>query len=117
MLKDRTGRASLAAGGAAALLASACCLGPLVLVTLGVSGAWIGHLVALEPYRPIFIAVAVAAMALAWRRIFRPLGKCSPGEVCATTPVRRLYKVLFWLTATLVVIGALFPYLMILWFY
>jgi len=33
----------------AALLASACCLGSPVLITLGVSGAWIGSLTALEP--------------------------------------------------------------------
>ncbi|EMR15037.1 mercuric transport protein, partial [Klebsiella quasipneumoniae] len=30
-----------------------CCLGPLVLIALGFSGAWIGNLTVLEPYRPI----------------------------------------------------------------
>ena len=41
------GRGALAAGGLAAILASTCCLGPLVLVTLGFSGAWIGNLTVL----------------------------------------------------------------------
>jgi len=41
-LKGGTG--VLAAGGIAAILASTCCLGPLVLVLLGFSGAWIGNL-------------------------------------------------------------------------
>ena len=50
--ESRTGRGSLVAGGIAAVLASACCLGPLVLIALGVSGPWIGNLAALEPYRP-----------------------------------------------------------------
>jgi hypothetical protein len=54
---DRTGSGALLAGGLAAILASTCCLGPLVLVALGLSGAWIGNLTLLEPYRPFFIAV------------------------------------------------------------
>ena len=62
MRTPKTGRGPLAAGGVAALLASACCLGPLVLITLGVSGAWISNLAALEPYRPLFIGVALVAM-------------------------------------------------------
>lgn len=72
MTESQTGRGALVGGGLAAILASACCLGPLVLVTLGFSGAWIGNLTALEPYRPLFIGVALVAMGFAWRRIYRP---------------------------------------------
>lgn len=79
-----TGRGALLAGGLAAILASTCCLGPLLLVALGFSGAWIGNLMALEPYRPIFIGAALVAMSFAWRRIYRPAQDCKPGEVCAT---------------------------------
>ena len=61
MPESKPGRGSLLAGGVAALLASACCLGPLVLVVLGFSGAWIGNLTALEPYRPWFLAAALVA--------------------------------------------------------
>lgn len=46
------------AGMAGALLASSCCIAPLVLVTLGVSGAWIGALSAMAPYQPLFAASA-----------------------------------------------------------
>ena len=42
MTESQNGRGALAAGGLAAILASTCCLGPLVLVALGFSGAWIG---------------------------------------------------------------------------
>ena len=63
MADPSNGRGALAAGGLAAILASTCCLGPLVLITLGFSGAWIGNLTALEPYRPIFIGVALVALA------------------------------------------------------
>jgi mercuric ion transport protein len=89
----------LAAGGLAAILASTCCLGPLVLVALGFSGAWIGNLTVLEPYRPIFIGAALVALFFAWRRIFRPAHACKPGEVCAIPQVRTTYKLIFWIVA------------------
>ena len=73
MSEPNNGRTALFAGGLAAILASTCCLGPLVLITLGFSGAWIGNLTALEPYRPIFIGVALVALFFAWRRIYRPV--------------------------------------------
>ena len=92
MSEPKSGRGSLIAGGVAAVLASACCLGPLVLIALGVSGAWIGNLAALEPYRPWFIGAALVAMVFAWRRIYRPAQDCQPGDVCAVPQVRTTYK-------------------------
>lgn len=103
-------RFTLAAGALAAVLASACCLGPLLLLTLGISGAWIGTLTALEPYRPIFVLVAVGALYLAHRRIFRPAAECKPGEVCAVPAVNRMYRALFWLIAALLGIALVYPY-------
>ncbi len=103
------GRAALAVGGIAAILASACCLGPLVLLALGVSGAWIGSLTVLERYRPIFIGAALVALYVAHRRIFRPAENCSPGEICAVPTVRKSYKLLFWIIAGLLGVALVFP--------
>jgi mercuric ion transport protein len=100
----------LVAGGIAAALASTCCLGPLILVALGFSGAWIGNLAVLEPYRPGFIGAALIALFFAGRRIFRPVDACKPGEVCALPTARRAYKVLFGVVAGLVVVALAFPY-------
>lgn len=111
-----SGRGALLAGGLAAILASTCCLGPLVLVTLGLSGAWIGNLTALEPYRPVFIGVALVAMFFAYRRIFRPAQACEPGEVCAVPQVRTTYKVIFWTVAALVLVALTFPYVLPLFY-
>jgi mercuric ion transport protein len=110
MSNYRSGRGPLAAGGIAALLASACCLGPLVLITLGVSGAWIGNLTALEPYRPVFIGLTLVAMFFAWRQIYRPVEQCRPGEICAVPQVRTTYKIIFWGVSVLVLIALVFPY-------
>ena len=100
----------LIAGGLAAVLASTCCLGPLILVALGFSGAWIGDLAALEPYRPWFIAAALSALFFAGLRIFRPADSCQSGEVCALPTTRRSYKVLFGVVAVLVIIALAFPH-------
>lgn len=101
----------LLAGGLAALLALTCCLGPLVLITLGFSGAWIGNLTVLEPYRPAFIAAALVALFFAWRRIWRPVTVCAAGEACAIPSISRAYKLLFGLVAVLVLVALVFPYL------
>jgi len=110
------GGGALLAGGLTAILASTCCLGPLVLVTLGISGAWISDLTVLEPYRPIFIAAALASLFFAWRRIWRPATACAPGEVCAVPRVKRAYKLLFGVVVVLVLIALGFPYVAP-WFY
>ena len=111
-----SGRAALISGGLAALVSSACCLGPLILVTLGVSGAWIGNLTALEPYRPIFLGGALVAMFFAYRRIFRPARVCTSDEVCGTRQVRTTYKLLFWVVAGLALVAFGFPYVLPLFY-
>jgi mercuric ion transport protein len=112
MKEMQAGPGALFAGGLAAILASTCCLGPLVLVGLGFSGAWIGNLTALEPYRPLFIGAALVAMVFAWRRIFRPAQQCKPGELCAIPQVRSTYKAVFWVVAVLVLIALAFPFVL-----
>lgn len=116
MSEVKNGRGALAAGGLAALLASTCCLGPLVLVTLGFGGAWIGNLTALEPYRPVFLGAAVIALLLAYRRIFHPVQVCEPGQVCALPQVHRAYRVLFWIVASLAILALAFPYVLPLFY-
>ncbi|PYV68093.1 MAG: mercuric ion transporter MerT [Acidobacteria bacterium] len=105
-----SGSTALFAGGLAAILASTCCLGPLILISLGFSGAWIGNLTVLEPYRPFFIVAAVLALSFAGRQIFRPAHPCNPGEVCALPRARGVYKSLFWSCAILVLVALVYPY-------
>ncbi len=112
----RSGLGALLTGGLAAVLASTCCLGPLVLITLGFSGAWIANLTALEPYRPLFIALSGGALLLAWRRLRRPTAVCTPGQICAVPRVHRAYWGLFWLTAGLVGVALLFPFVLPLFY-
>ncbi len=110
---DGVSKATLAGGLIAAILASVCCLGPLMLVMVGVSGAWISNLTLLEPYRPLFIGVALVFMGLAWRRIYRApaAAECEPGTLCALPQTNRVYRVMFWTVSALVLLAFGFPYL------
>lgn len=101
---------ALAAGGIAALLAGACCFGPLIFVSVGLGGAWLSNLTALEPYRPAFIGIALVCLAFAWRRIHRPAAECKPGDVCAIPQVRRGYQIGFWIVAAVLLLMLTFPY-------
>lgn len=108
----RAGNGVLAAGGIiAALGASSCCILPLVLFSLGVSGAWIGNLTALAPYQPVFFAAALVFLGFGfWRVYHRPASDCADGSACATPASTRMTKISLW-AATVLVLGAVsFPY-------
>ncbi len=107
---------SLVAGALAALGATACCLGPLLLVSLGVGGVWIGGLSALEPFRPIFMGVAVLFFSMAFYRLYVVPRRCAPGEACAVPAVNAGQKIAFWILLIFAVAMLLFP-LYAHWFY
>ncbi len=112
----KSGGKTLLAGGLAALLASTCCLGPLALMMVGVSGSWISHLAAMEPYQPLFIAVALVALFSAARKIWKPAAACAPDQVCVISSVTRAYKALFGIVVLLLIATMGFP-LIAHWFY
>lgn len=89
-----------------AFLTSACCIVPLVLVTLGISGAWIGNLTALEPYKPLTSGIAVVFIALGFRHVyFRSKPVCVEGAYCARTQSSRLTKTALWAATVLVLLS------------
>lgn len=89
----------IAAGLLAAVGAGLCCVGPLVLLMLGISGAWIANLTLLEPYRPLFIGLVLVLFAWAGWKVYRPVEDCEPGTACATPRVRKRRQILFWSAA------------------
>ncbi len=67
-----------------AILASSCCIGPLLLFSLGISGAWIAKLTALAPYQPYFIAATLACLGCGYLLVYRRRrAACTEGEACA----------------------------------
>ncbi len=101
----------LSLGGiVAALGAASCGVIQFLLFTVGVSGAWIGNLTALEPYQPIFAAVSLGFVGLgAWRLHRRAKTACAEGY-CATSRADRIARIGLWTAGILVVIAVAFPY-------
>jgi mercuric ion transport protein len=92
-------RNSLVAGVVAAIGASVCCVGPLVLLMLGIGGAWIAHLTALEPMRPWFTVATLLFLGLAFRRLYLQPQVCAPGAACANPVVLKRQRLIFWIVA------------------
>jgi mercuric ion transport protein len=113
--RQRPGRwqALLAAGGlAGGVAAMSCCILPLALFSVGLTGAWIGALTALSPYQPVFVIFAMACLGggfyLASRR--RAAAACST-ESCGTAASHRLVRGALWTAAALIAASLAWPYL------
>lgn len=95
-------------GAVAAAAGSAlCCAGPVVAVSLGVSGA---GLAAFEPYRPYFLGLTAASLVFGfWMLDREEKAACEPGKPCADPVVRRRMKVVLWVATVFAVALATFP--------
>ena len=90
-----------------AVAASSCCIAPLVLFSLGISGAWIGNLTALAPYQPYFIAATVACLGYGYWLVYRRKEiACAEDSACARPLPNRIVKAGLVL-ATILVAGAI----------
>lgn len=106
--------ASLAAGVASAVGASVCCVLPLVLVSVGLGGAWLAQLRVLEQFYPVFVAVAVGAFGYAFYRLYLRRVPCEAGAACAPEAPRRHQRIAFWTTLAvakgLILFPLIYPY-------
>ena len=82
-----------------------------LLVTVGVSGAWIGNLTALEPYKPYFATVTVVLIGFGfWHVYFKPKPACEDGTYCGRPESSRLTKTALWLATVLVLLAITINY-------
>ena len=85
-----------------AVLASICCIGPLVFVLLGISGA--AFFAKFEQYRWVFGVSALGFLAFGFFFTYRENNECAPESSCAVNlGRRRLDKILLWVSAVLVI--------------
>ena len=93
---------------AAAIMASACCWLPLVLLGIGVSAAGLSKFIV--GARWVFVVIAVAALGFGFYFSYRRKAACAPGEVCAPSGLARFNRGMLWVSALLVLVFATFPY-------
>src|SRR5260370_39267529 len=110
---NRRRRTLMAAGGLlGALAASSCCILPLTLFGLGVSGAWIGNFTRLAPYQPFFIAATLGFLGYGYWLVYRSSARaCADGEACARPLPNRIVKAGLILAPVLVVAALGFDFI------
>jgi len=97
-MNDQTSKLPIIGGVLAAIGASLCCAGPLVLLLLGVGGAWVANLTLLEPFKPVFIGLTLVFFAWAGWKLYRPQTACKEGQACALPSVQIRRKKIFWVS-------------------
>jgi len=103
-------------GVLAGIAGSVCCVGPLALVSVGVSGAWVANLTALQAWSPVFVVLAVTAFGFAAYKLFYVPKVCARGTACADPRTLRNQRIVFAITVPLVAALLSFP-LYASWFY
>ena len=118
--RNDAGRQGLVAvsGIFGALAASSCCIIPLILFSLGISGAWIGNLTALAPYKPLFVAGTAGVLGYGFYLVYweRRRACADDGDACARPIPSRLVQLALWVATGLVVAAFAFDYIALLLF-
>lgn len=107
---------AMIAGVFAAIGASLCCVAPLLLVSLGLGGAWLANFTVLEPIRPVFIVLALGFTGFAFYRLYVIPKTCEPSRACADPSTLNKQRVIYWLV-TIPLLGLLvFPWFAFLFY-
>ncbi|MDX8410267.1 MAG: mercuric transporter MerT family protein [Mariprofundaceae bacterium] len=102
--KNRDGQLPVFGAVLAGSLASACCIGPVVVVLLGFGSASV--FIAMEPYRPVFAAITVALLVWAGWRHWQGREQCTASGCQPRKPL------LLWLLGGLAILLLISPSLL-----
>lgn len=94
----------------AAIVASICCIGPVVLAGLGIGAVAAAQ--SFAPYRPLFLAITAVLLGFGFYFAYRKPKQAAAcnGEVCETPRVARWGRPLLWIATAIVVALVAFPY-------
>jgi len=103
----------VAAGGIlGALAASSCCVIPLTLFSLGISGAWIGQLTGLSAYQPVFVVITLSFLGYGYWMVYRkPKANCADDVECSRPLPKQLVKSALWFSTALTALALAWPYI------
>ena len=112
---DKTTKKIIATGSLlGAIAASTCCVLPVILFALGISGAWISNLVSLARYKPFFVVLSLVFIGTGfWMVYIKP--QISTPKVQSTSCYRpfseKTIKILLWFSVIIILIVFLIPYI------
>ncbi len=106
----RGGWLATGAGVLGAMAMTSCCILPLVLVSLGVTGVFIGQLTALYAYKWLTFGLAAGALGYGFWAAYRPVAEkdCASGA-CARPVERGVMRSLLWSALAVVLLALAFP--------
>ena len=112
---DNATKKIIATGGLlGAIAASTCCVLPVILFALGISGAWISNLVSLARYKPFFIVLSLVFVGTGfWMVYFKPnisIPKIQSTS-CYRTFSEKTIKIMLWFSVIIILIVFLIPYI------
>lgn len=92
-----------------AILASSCCIIPVVFFNLGIGGAWLGNLAILQPYRIHFIGIAILMFAVGLFLFIR--GQTKKEGECSLEEGKRIKRipVMLGVSAVLFIAAIIWP--------
>ncbi len=105
-------KTTLIGGVLAGIGASACCVGPLLLLSMGIGGAWIAHLTAFEPYRPVFIVLTALLLGWTFWKLYLASQSCTVGDNCIADRTRKVQRILFWVLLPLILLLVASPWIL-----
>jgi len=94
----------------AAIGASICCVAPLILLPLGIGGAWMSTLTSMETVRPFFLILTLVFIGLGYRKLYLIPESCEEGKACALPDVKQKQRVIFWISSGLILLLLAFPW-------
>ncbi len=107
--EERLGLLSAGSALFAAILSSACCWLPLVMIGAGSSA--IGVATFFEAYRVHFLVGATALLGVGFYTIYFRKPGCSPGDACAVPnpKLQKLNRAMLWVATVFILLFATFP--------
>lgn len=107
-IENRTGL-FIGTGVVAALLASLCCIGPLFLTILGVSGA--AAFAKFDVIRGPLIFLVIGIFSFAGHTLYKKRKVCEPGSICSDPKKYRKMLVAYWVGLVIAIVGLVSPYI------
>lgn len=112
-IENKTGL-FIGTGVIAGLLASLCCIGPLILTILGISGA--AALAKFDAFRVPLIFLVISIFSFAGYTLYKKRQVCEPGSICANPKKYRKMVIAYWVGLGFAILGLTSPYFVALFF-
>ena len=107
-VKEDRSKILIIAGMLGAFTTSLCCIGPLVLTVLGISGA--ASLARFEVVRAPMILLVAGIFFYAGMSLFRKRNSCVPGSICADPVKYKRMQYFYFLGLIIAILAMTSPY-------